>query len=87
MRVKQISISKAMTVHIGSHQYSKAEVGMTADLDPTDDYDDTVAALTVLVDSKLAQEVEKVLPKRQTLMEDKPKKPKGPLTYTIEKGA
>jgi hypothetical protein len=86
MRVKDISVSKGMTVNIGGHQFAKTEFAMTITLDEGDDVDDETEKLTTLVNLKLAQEVEKVLPKRQTLMEDK-KKPKGPLNYTVEKGA
>lgn len=70
MRVKDVSISKGMTVNIGNHQFTKVEIGITATLDDAETFVEDLENLTNLVNAKLAQEVEKVLPKRQTLMED-----------------
>ncbi len=71
MRVKDATILKGMTVHLGNHQFTKVEVGITAIIDDEDDFAQDLEKLTELVNIKLAQEVEKVLPKRQTLMEQK----------------
>jgi hypothetical protein len=71
MRVKDVTISKGMTVNLGNHSFHKVEVGMTATLDDDETFVEDLENLTELVNAKLAQEVEKVLPKRQTLMETK----------------
>jgi len=69
MHVKDVTISKGMTVNLGNHTFTKVEVGMTATLDDEATFTEDLEKLTDLVNVKLAQEVEKVLPKRQTLME------------------
>jgi hypothetical protein len=69
MRIKDISINKGMTIHIGNRQYHKVEVGMTATVD--EDVATDLDTLTELVNVKLAAEIKKVMPapKKQTLME------------------
>jgi hypothetical protein len=72
MNIKDISITKSMTVNLGNYSSHRVEFGMTATLDDDEDVDQSTKKLTALVDQKLASEVARVLndqKSRQTLME------------------
>lgn len=73
MRITEMTVYRGMTVNLGGHMFAKTELGLTAtDIDP-DDFEQDLENLTEFVNIKLAQEVEKVLPKpsqKTTLMED-----------------
>jgi hypothetical protein len=69
MQVKDVSLTKSMTVSIGGHSYSKVEIGLTATPDEDETYEEALDKVNSFINRKLAQEVERVLPKKQTLME------------------
>jgi hypothetical protein len=76
MRLNTVSIKKGMTISLGGHNFTKVEVEMGATLDDADTFETDLDNLTELVNRKLAQEVEKAMPKRQPLMEKKMEKKK-----------
>ena len=73
MKVKDISVTKSMTVNLGNFQSHRAEVGMSATLDKGEDIDDATEKLAALVNQKLATEITKTMndldKNRKTLME------------------
>lgn len=72
MQVKEVSISKGVTVNLGNHTFTKVEIGMTATLDDDETFVEDLDNLTNLVNAKLAQEVQSVMPpkkKKLNLME------------------
>jgi len=81
MKLRDVSISKGMTVNIGNHQFHKVEIGMTATFDEDDDFEAGMEKLTAMVNGKLATEINTAVsnatdgnqkgPKKQTLMEQK----------------
>lgn len=87
MNIKDISISKGMTVNLGHYNSHRVDVGMTASFDADDDIEAGMEKLTHLVNKKLADEVKQVTEekaKRQTLMEDGPPPPREPTTYKVQ---
>jgi hypothetical protein len=76
MKLRDVSISKGMTVNLGGHQFHKVEIGMTAVFDDDDDFESGVNKLTALVNSKLAAEINATIDnaaqsKKKILMEEK----------------
>ena len=76
MNVKDISISKGMTINLGNYSSHRVEVSLTASFDKDDDIDGGMEKLTTMVNKKLAKEVkaftdehEAAKPARQPLME------------------
>lgn len=72
LHIKEVTISKGVTLNLGNHTFSKVEIGMTATVDDEDLVSD-LDGLTNLVNAKLAQEVAEIMPpaKKKTLMEKK----------------
>ncbi len=61
MKIKDISVTKSMTVNLGNFQSHRAEIGMSADLDKGEDIDVATEKLVALVNQKLATEIKKAM--------------------------
>jgi hypothetical protein len=60
MKLRDVSISKGMTVNLGNYNTHRVEVGMTATFDDDDDYEKGIEQLTALVNHKLTTEIQAV---------------------------
>jgi hypothetical protein len=61
VQVKDVHISKGLTIKLDRTNFHKVEIGMTAVFDETDDIAAGIDALTQLVNNKLADEINSAL--------------------------
>lgn len=57
MKLRDVSISKAMTINLGNFNNHRVEIGMTAIFDDDDDFEKGIEQLTALVNNKLTTEI------------------------------
>lgn len=75
MKLRDVSISKGMTINLGNYNTHRVEIGMTAVFDETDDYETGVAKLTAMVNGKLAAEVNAAMSEMLPQKKGKTKRP------------
>lgn len=66
MRIKQISITKAMVLNLGNYETARVEVGMVGELNAGEDEIDEMQALSAAVTAQLQAEFRPILEKRET---------------------